>query len=193
MTGSLSDGSPASASTADRIMRAALELIAARGLGGVSMSALATQAGVSRQTLYNHFPDVDSVVVAVVSAHNDEALAQLDRTLSLCSSAPEKVAQLVRHYAELGAHAQHGDVQQGLSAAAQARLVDHDRQVRHRIQQTIAEGMAAGDFRADLDPGTDAVLIHGLLGGVQSACASADRVSDVVRASISTALAALSD
>ena len=105
----------------------------------------------------------------------------------------ETVAQLVRHYAELGAHAQHGDVQQGLSAAAQARLVDHDRQVRHRIQQTIAEGMAAGDFRADLDPGTDAVLIHGLLGGVQSACASADRVSDVVRASIRTALAALSD
>jgi AcrR family transcriptional regulator len=42
----------------DRIIDAALSLIGERGLGEVTMVEVARRAGVARQTLYNHYPDV---------------------------------------------------------------------------------------------------------------------------------------
>ena len=47
----------------DRITAAALTLVAERGMSGVTMSAVAAEAGVARQTVYNHFSDVDAIIL----------------------------------------------------------------------------------------------------------------------------------
>lgn len=60
-----------SASTRERILDAARELIEAAGGGLPSMSELARVVGVSRQALYLHFPDRATLLLALV-AHVDE-------------------------------------------------------------------------------------------------------------------------
>ncbi len=48
--------------TVHSILGAAMRIVEEEGIAGLSMSNLAQRAGVSRQTLYNYFPDVDAVL-----------------------------------------------------------------------------------------------------------------------------------
>lgn len=149
----------------DRIVGSALALIAERGLGGVTMTAVAAEAGVSRQTLYNHFADIDEVVVAVLEQHGE---AVHDHLRSLLAAIPDpvgKIEQIVRHRM---ANAGHGDdialLVAGLSREAQARIAQHSAVDLRMIEQVLEEGVAAGCFRADLDPGSMAAVIQRMLG-----------------------------
>ncbi len=183
---------PVRPTAVERITHSALELIAAEGLGAVSMAALARAAGVSRQTLYNHFPDVDSVVAAALAQHDAAALAQLDDSLHLCSGPAGRLAHLVRHFAALGAHAQAHQLEHGLSPAAREGLARHQEAVVDRIRDVLAEGLRGGQFRADLDVPTDAALVHGLLEGVAHAVArSPGSAPTIVEAGIRTLGAAV--
>lgn len=176
-----------------RILNAALMLITERGLSGVTMTALAKAAGVSRQTLYNNFPDVESVVAEMVSQHNSEALQQLDASLHMCPTPSDKVIYLARHFAALGGHGHASQIEHGLSAVAQSQLADYEEAVNGRIQATLEEGMRSGEFRGDLVPGTDSVLLHFLFKGAQTASAQApDEATAIAQTTAHTALAALS-
>ncbi len=179
-------------SAKQRITHAAIVLITEHGLSGVSMSTLAKTANVSRQTLYNNYPDVDSVVADAITAHNQEALKQLDTSLSLCPTPQDKVAHLVHHFAALGAHGHAQQIEHGLSAAAQAQLADYNTAVNDRIQTTITEGIKTGDFRPDLNPITDTTLIHSLLEGIQKATSQdPNDGAAIVQTGTRTVLAAL--
>ena len=56
--------------TAERILQAALELIGAGGLSALSMDELATNAGVSRATLYRVFPGKAALFIGLVRAYS---------------------------------------------------------------------------------------------------------------------------
>ena len=56
------------------ILEAAKALFPARGYDGVSMDAIAQQAGVSKLTVYNHFKDKDSLFLAAVVECCEEQL-----------------------------------------------------------------------------------------------------------------------
>jgi AcrR family transcriptional regulator len=56
------------AGTAERILRAALELIGVGGLAALSMDELAARAGVSRATLYRVFPGKPALFIGLVRA-----------------------------------------------------------------------------------------------------------------------------
>ena len=72
---------PDQQSTDDRIIHAALTLIAHEGLGAVTMRSIAESAGISRQTLYNHYPDIDSIVAGALRRHNEESIQLLESSL----------------------------------------------------------------------------------------------------------------
>ena len=65
----------------ERIMRATFELVAEEGLGSVTMTAIADRADVARQTLYNHFADVEQIVIAGIEEYNDVGFAHLTELL----------------------------------------------------------------------------------------------------------------
>jgi AcrR family transcriptional regulator len=181
------------ATSADqRITHAAIALITEHGLGGVSMSALAKTAGVSRQTLYNHYPDVESIVAAAITEHNKEALTQLDTSLSLCATPGDKITHFIRHFAALGAHSHTHQLEHGLSAVAQGQLADYDNAIDERIQAAIEQGIKTGAFRRDLNATTDTTLIHSLLRGVQQAAARTPTdAAAIVQSGTRTVLAAI--
>src|SRR5947209_8013941 len=59
-----------SASAHRKVIEAALELIAARGFETTSMDAIAESSGVSKATLYKHWPDKDALLLELMAEVN---------------------------------------------------------------------------------------------------------------------------
>lgn len=157
----------------DRIIEAALSLIATDGLGAVTMIKIAATAGVARQTLYNHYPDVDSIVVEAISRHNRESIQLLEASLRVVDTPEAKLEQLVRHMVSIGAHAHHtAGIEHGLSAGARETLGEYDAELDRQIRGILEEGHRTGAFRDDLDPDIDAVLLRHILHGLTHQAAS---------------------
>ena len=150
-----------------RIVEAALGLIAQHGLGGVSMTGVAGAAGVSRQTLYNHFPGVEEIVTAILEQHQGESLDRLDALLATEDRASGRLELLIRHQAAVVGHPGHGpELARALSAGAREILLQYEASLTDRIVGILADGIACGEFRGDLDPGRDAVLLLRMLDGL---------------------------
>lgn len=64
-----------------RILHAASELFLIQGLD-VSLDTIATEAGTTRQTLYNHFPNKDALVLETFHFLNDEMQPSVKAILS---------------------------------------------------------------------------------------------------------------
>ena len=154
-------------STDDRIIHAALELIAQDGLGAATMVRVAETAGIARQTLYNHYPDIDRIVTEAIRRHNQESIQLLEASLLVVDDPTDKLEQLVRHVIAIGAHAQHSHgIEHGLSADARATLNDYRDALDRCIREVLDEGQRFGVFRRDLTPEVDALLIRPMLYGL---------------------------
>lgn len=149
------------ARTRGSILIAALLIVAEAGIAGLSMSALAARAGVSRQTLYNHYADIDAVLAGMVDM-SDAGTAELAAKLA---REPDAKAALTGFVA-----AAVGSVRSGhpsLSALTAALPADlrttmqaHEERAEGIVVDLLRRGMAEGVFRADLDPDLDGRILH---------------------------------
>jgi AcrR family transcriptional regulator len=64
----------------DKVLRAALDLFAGRGIDSTSMDAIAQHSGVSKATIYNHWPDKEALLMEVMSMIHglDRAVGDFD-------------------------------------------------------------------------------------------------------------------
>lgn len=148
---------------AESIAADALSLIVEHGAPALNMAAIASTAGISRQTLYRYYPDVDAVLVGVAElmASHDE---QFEAILARQSDPASRLDLMVRTIIDAGGH---GDAS---AAALRATLPPRGRDVlsRHEarihalLADTLASGISDGTFRNDLEPSADAPLILGL-------------------------------
>jgi AcrR family transcriptional regulator len=155
------------------------------------MTAIADAAGVSRQTVYNHHPNVESIVTAAIETHEEQARVQLEQLLTTAPNAPAKLDLLIRHGLAIAAHGHvSGPTNAGLSAASQAHLQRHREAHVGLVADVLVAGIQEGSFRADLQPQTAARLIHQMLvGGVlpqpqDDLAASADAAIALIRRGI---------
>ncbi len=56
-----------SASAHEKVLKAALELVAERGVEATSMDAIAQKSGVSKATIYKHWADKDALLLAMLA------------------------------------------------------------------------------------------------------------------------------
>jgi AcrR family transcriptional regulator len=63
------------------IVAAAAELIASRGYEATTTRQVAAAAGISYQTLYNHFPSKSAIVEAIVTDGQEAVAAQIDQII----------------------------------------------------------------------------------------------------------------
>ncbi len=180
--------------TDDRIIHATLTLISEHGLGTVTMSRVADVAGVARQTLYNHYGDVDTIVAAAIDQHNRESIDLLDAALQVAESPADKIEQMVRHFVMVGAHAHHAfALGSGLSPDVRATLDSYNAAVEGHIRSILEDGQQRGDFGSDLTPEIDTILTRSLLDGISELAASMpDQAARIATAGTRTVLAALS-
>jgi len=153
--------SPAPSATAatdprDRVLAAARAQFFASGYTALRMDDLAAELGMSKKTLYVHFPSKDALVgeilqgfVQDVRGSADVLLA--DSTLSFTAKLHRFSAAMVQRFLKINPH-----IFRDLQRAAphiyrQVEELRH-RNIPHIFGQLIRQGQAAGMVRADIDP-----------------------------------------
>ena len=171
---------------AEAILDAAQRLLA-RGRQ-TSISALASEAGLSRPTVYAHFPDRRRVLEALVERTVRQAMATLE------AAEPERgpaLAALQRLLAtgweEIGRHEAIGVAAAGqLNAEAMRRSHESARAV---IRRLVERGRREGAFRSDLPTGwlitSSLALIHAAAEEVRAGELHAQAALDVLTATVS--------
>lgn len=174
-------------------MHASLALINEHGLSGVTMSQIAESAGVARQTLYNRYGDIESIVAATIERHNRESTDLLETTIGIAESPTDKLEQMVRHFAAMGAHSQHSlDLHGALGEELRESLDAYQNVVEAHIRKIIEDGQKVGAFRGDLSLEFDSELVRSLLEGVSEiATHSPDRAAEISTVGTRTIIAAL--
>ncbi len=153
----------------EAILDAAEELL--RSQGHASISAVAAQAGVSRVTVYAHFPTWEALLEAAVAR-------AVRRTMTALESVhPEQGPPVEALDRMLAATWQHLARYQAMAAAVAELLnpeaVTRTHQAAHRtIGALLERGRADGSFRSDLPAGwlvtASIALVHACSDGVRA-------------------------
>jgi len=167
----------------DAILDAVEELLGRRGQA--SISAVAQQAGVSRVTVYSHFPTWAALLEAAVARAVARTMAALD-TAGVNEGPP--LEALDRMLAAAWPHlARYSAMAQAVAEQLSPEAVSRTHQAAHRtIGALVQRGQRDGTFRTDLPAGwlitASIALIHACADEVR-----AGRISDGDAAGILTA------
>jgi len=158
---------------AEGIVQAAMELVFAQGVSALSMKAIAGAAGVSRQTLYKYFPDVASVLRAVVqsSAHDTASIEAGETPV-------DQLIAFVRYVLSAAAagHPSPTALEPVLAPDVRAELQAHSSDVRRLLAVILQRGMDDGVFRTDLEPDLDAEIVYRTVMALADQAAVVDKV-----------------
>jgi AcrR family transcriptional regulator len=132
----------------DATIDATAALVAEHGIGAVTMSRIAEETGIGRATLYKYFPDVESILMAWHERHIGEHLAMLTKVRDEPGTPAERLAAVLRTFAELSRR--HPDTE----VAALLHRGEHVKRAQQRLRgllrDLIAEGAQAGELRSDV-------------------------------------------
>jgi AcrR family transcriptional regulator len=88
----------------EQLLDAALQVILKRGYGGVSIEAVAREAGVTRPVVYDHFPNLGRLLQALVEREERYSLEQLEQVVPTTADDRdplEVLATSVRRFLEI--------------------------------------------------------------------------------------------
>ena len=144
----------------DAILGAARTVLGERS--DASMEDIAAAAGVSRQTVYAHFPSRDALIAALLQAVGTETIAAMDAA-SLDTAPP---AQALRRYLDIGWQLIGGNTFLLGPALAQSPHPGHA--AAHlagiaRLEQIIRRGQHIGDFDRTLPATWLTIAVVGLI------------------------------
>ncbi|WP_051877433.1 TetR/AcrR family transcriptional regulator [Streptomyces natalensis] len=174
----------------ERILRAALELIARDGFDGVRIADIARRAGASTALVHYHFSTRAQLLTASLAHSLSAAEARLERRTDSehRSAPPERLADLI----DFGLPLTHEDVMEWrlwseleMRAAGSPELARtlaslNDRIIRP-LAATVTAGLATGDFR-DCDPDEVATVALALLTGLATRLIARDRALTLAHA-----------
>lgn len=162
---------PRARRTRASLRSAALELAGERDPATVTLSAVATRAGINRATVYLHYPDLDALFADAM----EEAVATVARAARLCpldappGTAPPPLVDLFEHvrtHATLYARM--------LGPQGSARFAAR---LREALGEALVERFRAGARPASADGvpvAVHAAYLAGALAGVIAHCASGE-------------------
>ncbi|MEV8634520.1 TetR/AcrR family transcriptional regulator [Streptosporangium sp. NPDC051023] len=138
------------AQTQDRILQAVSRLSRDQGIDTISMTDVASEAGITRTVLYNYFPDKAALLLAFTERVTGYFIESYERELPQDASPAERLRVFVRlQLAGLLAHPHPGpaDLSAALGPDAYQRLADHVEPMQRILTGIIEGGVASGDFR----------------------------------------------
>ena len=163
-------GRPRSAEADRAILRAAVDLLADEGYGGVTMEGVAARAGVGKATVYRRWPCKSALVVDAVTACRESASQSPDT-----GSVREDLLAFVRGFMHHLRTSDAGRVMPALvaelSRSPELALAFREGFVqprRAKVLEAVRRGVERGEVRAGVDgelvaDGVVAVLLHRFL------------------------------
>lgn len=149
-----------------KILDAAIDLFQERGYLGTTVDDIAARAGVTKRTLYHHMGNKESILAEIHSGFIEAGLQRWEAVVSEGGSPTEVLRRLFEEHVRIvAAHRQAIAVffedSKHLGDKSRAEIsVQRDR-YEAILYTTISEGVAAGEFRADLNVRIATLLILG--------------------------------
>ena len=146
--------------TRDRILDAGLDLLSASGFAGVTIGVLANHVGMSKSGLFAHFKSKEDIDIALLERMVDVAHKHVVVPAMRAQEGLSRLTALVENW--FGWSTKAGLVGGCPAAAGMFELDDVEGRVREKLlelekqwnemlKQFIAESIATGDLRKDLD------------------------------------------
>lgn len=127
-------------------------LVSERGLRAVTMSQIATEAGIGRATLYKYFPDIEAILLAWHQRHVAGHLAHLADLAVRSGRVLDRLEAVLEAYATISHR-------RGRHAPDLDTLLHHHEdvtrahgQLHELLEGLLAEGAEAGELRRDVAP-----------------------------------------
>lgn len=169
VTKSSSEESNRAVGDRDRLIAAALRVMAREESVDPTVAEILVEAGLFRNAFYRQFKSKDDLLIAVLENGLTTLLAYIDRKLAAVETPAERVRAWVGALLD---QARHPDVAPATRAVAlngprlasriEGRSLRSDRALQEPLQHAIADGAASGVF-PHARPGPDAVAIHELV------------------------------
>jgi len=156
----------------EEIVQAVLELAAEQGVKQLSTQAIADRVGIAQPTIFRHFRTRDALLQAVMETVGSAMLAVVTGVLGGHGPPEQRLQQLLRRQLEFISR------RRGVARVLFSERLHHeDPQLKavirvlmdrytDKVAGLIAEGQAAGRFRAELAPDETATLILALVQGL---------------------------
>lgn len=142
----------------ERILAAACDVFAERGLGG-EIREVAARAGVAVGTIYRHYEDREALLAALLLETKRDLL---DRLVDAASNAPPETA--LRACIQSFAHVceRFGLLMEALIAGRLEHLYGGRAEFTEVLATILSRGVDEGAFRADLDVSSAVCMIEGV-------------------------------
>ena len=153
------------------VLEAARGIIAAHGVGALTLEAVAEQADVAVQTIYNRVGGRSALLTAVAEEALDESRVYMDAAYESEGTVEERLLLVAAAYARFARERPHefrilveppdeSDAVERIAALTQAQNA--------RLAEVLREGARSGSVRADLDPDDLATTLWAALNGLLS-------------------------
>lgn len=153
--------------TREKIFAALGELMETEPFEEITFSRIASAAGVGRTAMYNHFPDKPTLLVEYTMHETSDYLARLREGTRGAVSPTDAIALYVRTQLDLSGSfhmpSTRGTVT--LDPDVAQRMREHVVMIEDVLRRILADGVASGDFREDLDIDSNLRIINALLVG----------------------------
>lgn len=152
----------------EAILRAAIKVFAGKGFFNSKVADIASEAGIADGTVYLYFKSKDEILHSIFDQAMANFIAEGKAELSGLTAPVERLQKVARlHLERLGADRDLAVVFQvelrGSTKFMQEFSAAGFHDYLEVITKTIAEGQAAGEFRADVKPITAAKILYGAL------------------------------
>ena len=142
----------------DQLLAIAGGLFAERGFKNTTVRDIADAAGILSGSLYHHFDSKESIVDELLSTFQRDLFTTYDEILASADDTAGKIDAIVRasfdaidqHHNEVAIFQNDAAYLMGFERFAYLR--EHNRRFRTMWVRLLADGMASGALRADLDP-----------------------------------------
>jgi AcrR family transcriptional regulator len=150
----------------ETLLKAAAELFYERGYDGTSIQDLATRLGVAKSAIYHHVPSKEALLSLAVDRALDGLFAEVAKLERVGGRAVDRLEHLVR-----GSIAVLVDELPFVTLLLRVRgntETERDALARRRefgqiVTALVAEAVAEGDLRADINPAMSTRLLFGMV------------------------------
>lgn len=146
-----------------RLFASMLELIVAQGYDSVTLADIAAGAGVGRTAVYNHFPDKETLLLAMAHDQTEDYLVRLRAAMAADQTPLARLRTFIRmQMTELaGHHLRMAGIGTALSADGRSRIRAHIAPMMLALQEILDDAIAAGEIPPQ-DVATVSMLISSI-------------------------------
>lgn len=152
-----------------QIMESALELIAEKGIQGLTIKNLSTKIGVSESAIYRHFESKGAILLAILNNFKQMAAALSDMMPSFDGTAFDKIefmfSKIIQLFIETPSY---------ISVIFSEEIFKNDDKLKSKIIEVLDQngqtiegiirlGQKNGDLRTDIDSNNLAIIVMGSL------------------------------